>query len=76
MLKLLKEKGADINHVARDIKMSALHWAAFNDDDLLVSYLLHHGAKITTSYHDHNPIDIAGLCRHEKIVDTLTTHLM
>jgi ankyrin repeat protein len=76
MLKLLVDKGADVNHATKDIKMSALHWAAFNGDDMLVSYLLHHGAEFSTSYHGHTSIDIAGLCRHSNVVDTLTAHLM
>jgi ankyrin repeat protein len=73
---LLVEKGADVNHVARDIKMSPLHWAAFTGDELLVTKLLLHKAKFTVSVHNHNPIDIAGLCRHGTVVDTLTAHLM
>lgn len=56
--------------------MSALHWAAFNDDDLLTTNLLAHGAKITLSHHGHNPVDIAGLCRNGTIVETLTNHLI
>jgi len=39
-VKILKENGADINVQSYKIKMTPLHWAAYNDDHALVSYLL------------------------------------
>jgi ankyrin repeat protein len=43
-VKALAEAGADINFVKPGSKLTALHWAAFNDDKVVVQFLLNSGA--------------------------------
>lgn len=73
-VKILKEHGADINVQSNKIKMTPLHWAAYNDDHALVSYLLGEGAQMKFSRAqrgegtDATAVDIAGTCDNETIV--------
>ena len=73
-VKILKEHGADINVQSSTIKMTPLHWAAYNDDHALVSYLLGEGAQMKFSRAqrgegtDATAVDIAGTCDNETIV--------
>jgi ankyrin repeat protein len=43
-VKLLVETGADVNFVKKKTKLTALHWAAYNNDKIVVSFLMKHGA--------------------------------
>ena len=49
IVKLLVENGADLNYVIEPIKMTALHWAAFNGDIATCRYLAEKGANVTFS---------------------------
>ena len=40
--------------------LTALHWAALNDDFRVVQYLLSHGAKMQFSNYNQIPLDVAG----------------
>ena len=44
IVKLLVEKGADINYTRTVVRLTALHWAAYHDDADVVRYLLSKGA--------------------------------
>ncbi len=61
------ENGADVNYVKEKTSLTALHWAAFNDDPSVVLYLLEKGAKHNFSTEDETPIDIAGLCDNKNV---------
>ena len=61
-MKELVEAGANIDFQKRDTKYSPLHWAAYNDDLGVVSYLLKHKAKLSYSTADETPLDVAGFC--------------
>ena len=71
---ILVKHGADVNVQSDIIKMTPLHWAAYNDDPNVVSYLLNKGAKLQFSRKsngdgtDATPVDIAGVCNNEDIV--------
>ena len=41
--------------------MTALHWAAYNDDHAVVKLLLKQGAKSTINAKGYAPVDIAAL---------------
>ena len=68
--------GCNLN-LADQSGMTALHWAAFNDDTDVIEFLLSKDAKIKISAKDFStktratklsPVDIAGLCNNEKTV--------
>jgi ankyrin repeat protein len=40
---------ADVNFVKKGTNLTALHWAALNNDPTVVSYLLERGAKMQYS---------------------------
>jgi ankyrin repeat protein len=40
--------------------LTALHWAALNDDYRVVQYLLNHGANMQFSNYQQTPLDVAG----------------
>jgi len=40
--------------------LTALHWAALNDDNRVVQYLLSHGANMQYSNYQQTPLDVAG----------------
>jgi ankyrin repeat protein len=63
-VKALVEAGANINYIKNRTNLTALHWAAFNDDKAVVKLLLRHGANLYYSSTDETPIDIAGLCEN------------
>ena len=61
IVKLLLEKGADPNAKSTYVRMSPLHWAAYNDDADVVELLLQNGAWLQQSGNGVYAIDIAGL---------------
>ena len=63
-MKALVEAGANVNYQKARTKLTALHWAAFNDDKRVVNYLLNNGARIQYSATDEAPIDVAGLSQN------------
>lgn len=68
----LVEKGkADVNFVKNETKITALHWAALNNDLSAVVYLLSHGAEMFTSKQHQTPIDVACLCNYRMIADCI-----
>jgi ankyrin repeat protein len=62
------DAGADINFQKAKTKFTPLHWAAFNNDKAVVLYLLRNGAKMTTSYIDETPLDVAGSAEHDEVI--------
>jgi ankyrin repeat protein len=52
IVQLLVEAGANVNFTVQPIKMTALHWAAFNGDSATCAYLLDVGASVTFSSQD------------------------
>ena len=53
--------------------MTALHWAAFNNDSALVTYLLSlDGVKLEFNNEGYTPCDVAGFCRNKNVVRVLT----
>ena len=51
---------ADVNFMKEGTSLTALHWAALNDDYRVVQYLLSHGAKMQFSNYHQTPLDVAG----------------
>lgn len=59
-----KREGIDVNFQNDHVKMTALHWAAYNSDSKCVKLLLENGAKSTLNHDNLTPVDIAAMCFH------------
>jgi ankyrin repeat protein len=64
---LVEEGKADVNLIKKGTKLTALHWAALNNDPIVVSYLLTKGAKMEYSKQYQTPVDVAGLCANLEV---------
>ena len=49
-------------------KNTPLHWAAYNNDEYTVAYLLSRGAKQIKNSTKHTPVDVAGFCRIKSMI--------
>jgi len=67
-VKALVPAGADVNFKKRVSHMTPLHWAAFNNDKDVVSYLIAHGAQQTASALRQTPMGIAGNCQNYSVI--------
>ena len=67
MKSLVEEGKADVNFIKKGTKLTALHWAALNNDPIVVSYLLTKGAKMEYSKQYQTPVDVAGLCSNLEV---------
>lgn len=67
MKSLVEEGKADVNFIKKGTKLTALHWAALNNDPIVVSYLLTKGAKMEYSKQYQTPVDVAGLCENLEV---------
>jgi len=61
-VKMLVENNSNVNFIHARSKMTAMHWAAFHDDQKVITYLLNKGAKLVYSFEDKSPLDL--VCRH------------
>jgi ankyrin repeat protein len=75
IVKLLVAAGADVNFQVEPLKMTALHWAAFNADIATCRFLIENGANIIFSTQDFTPVDIAGMCGYPELVEYFTETL-
>lgn len=57
------------------IKLTPLHWAAYNDDAELCRYLLYNGAHQIESDAGSTPVDIAGFTGHKRVVKVFMEHV-
>lgn len=69
-VEILLAHGADINYVTPKLRMTALHWAAYHGDPLLVQMLLDKGAEQSPNAHVITPVDMAGFMRNTETVRT------
>ena len=67
-MNILIREGANVNFSTPKINMTPLHWAAYQNDNLLVELLLKEGARLITSKLGDTPVDIAGFCGKQDIV--------
>ena len=67
-VQILIKEGADVNFATPKINMTPLHWAAYQNDNLMVELLLKEGARLRTSKLGDTPVDVAGFCGKEDIV--------
>ncbi len=58
---------ANVNFVKDGTCLTALHWAALNDDSRVVDYLLKQGASMKFSNFEQTPIDVAGICTNLQV---------
>ena len=72
--KILVEKGADVNFISDVVGLTALHWAAFNDDPELVRILLAKGARQLESNSGSMAVDIAGFMQNKRMVKIFMEH--
>ena len=61
---MLLNKGASpklgSNYTSKKVKMTELHWAAFQGGKDVVRELLNAGAELSLDRYDNTPVDIAG----------------
>lgn len=75
-VKALVGYDADINFVVNKVNMSALHWAAYNDDAAVCEYLLKQpGINMVFSAGESTPVDIAGMMGYEGVVNKFIDNL-
>lgn len=75
IVKMLVEKGADLNFTREVVELTPLHWAAYNDDAELVRYLLANKARQIESAAGSMPVDIAGFTGHKKVLKVFMEHV-
>lgn len=68
---ILIREGADVNIQNEFVKMTALHWAAYNDDARTTQLLIKSGAKSLFNIDKNTPVDIAAICENWTIVRIL-----
>lgn len=51
--------------------MTPLHWAAYNNDKRVASYLMKNGASLSYTYNNETPLDIAGYLENEEVIFTI-----
>ena len=66
-MKLLVEAGANVNFQKYQTGLTALHWAAYNNDKPVVSYLMRNGAELRYSFTEETPLDVAGYCENDEV---------
>src|SRR5213083_3110434 len=73
-VRLLLKQAADVNAAQGD-GMTALHWAAMNDDAELAQTLLYAGASVraTTRIGAYSPLYMAAKSGHAPVIDILLT---
>ena len=69
IVKLLIEQDADVNFESLQVKMTPLHWAAYNEDRAVVKYLVENGASIKFNKSGNTAVDIAGFCGIRPVTD-------
>jgi ankyrin repeat protein len=67
--------GAQANFTNDFVKMTPLHWAAYNDDPKTTQLLLDNGATQTYNSDNNSPIDIAGMCNNKDVVDVFLSQM-
>lgn len=73
--KILLKAEADVNYKTPKLRMTPLHWAAYQGDSEMVELLMSHGAIQTQTILGNTPIDIAGFCNNAEVVMTFCKHL-
>ena len=71
---ILLSQGANINFKTEKLKMTCLHWAAYQGDARLVELLLDKYAVQTVTTFDIAPVDIAGFCGNTDAVLSFCKH--
>jgi len=74
-VKILLGRGADVNFMTPKLKMTPLHWAAYQGDTELLKLLLDNGAIMVETSLGSSPIDIAGFCGKKNIVNEFADYL-
>ena len=74
IVKMLVEKGADLNYQREVVGLTPLHWAAYNDDADLCRYLLSKGARQIESSAASMPVDIAGFTGNKGVIKVFMEH--
>ena len=72
---ILLKVGADINYHTPKLRMTALHWAAYQGDADMVQLLLQHNAMQDMTAQGNTPVDIAGFMKHTEVVLTFCKEL-
>ena len=74
-MKILLAAGANINYMTPKLRMTPLHWAAYQGDAAMVQLLLENDAIQHMTSQGNTPVDIAGFMGHKDIVVTFCKDL-
>ena len=74
-VKILLAAGANINFMTPKLRMTPLHWAAYQGDEAMVQLLLDSDAIQHMTTMGNTPVDIAGFMGHREIVKTFCKDL-
>ena len=74
-VRILIGAGANINYMTPKLKMTPLHWAAYQGDAAMVQVLLDNNACQHMTTQGNTPVDIAGFMGHREIVKTFCKDL-
>ena len=73
--KILINHGANINFKSPKLRMTALHWAAFQGDADLTMLLLNKGEEQHANIYGYYPVDMAGFSKHTEVVQVFCEFL-
>ena len=74
-VQILLAAGANINYMTPKLRMTPLHWAAYQGDAAMVQLLLENDAIQHMTTQGSTPVDIAGFMGHKDIVVTFCKDL-
>ena len=74
-MNLLIAAGANINYMTPKLRMTPLHWAAYQGDSEMVEVLLQKGAIQMMTLMGNTPVDIAGFMKNEDVIETFCIDL-
>jgi hypothetical protein len=75
LILLNRNQKCDIDYQNPLVKMTALHWASYNDDRDVVKLLLEKGAQALENTDNVTPVDVAAVCLHWSVVQVFIDDL-
>ena len=74
-VQILIQASANVNFQTPMLLLTPLHWAAHQGNSEITQLLIDNGAKMTISARGYTPVDFAGFCGKDNIVQTYASDL-